>query len=133
MVSDPKSLTPPRDEQPMNSPFRGRSGGGGLTRLAAVPPVRTDGGTPVRGTPVRGTPVRGIGTPVRLGGSPPVVVTPLPRSHGDRHVVSAPLGAADDPPSSRAPQPAPTRPPPPAIPSLGHGESPLRPINAHWA
>src|SRR5262245_14348259 len=94
------------------------------TRLAAVHAVRTDGGTPVRGTPARRTPVRGIGTPVRLGGSPPVVVTPLPRSHGDRHVVSAPLGAADDPPSSRAPQPAPTR----ANhhrrnPGLGHGES----------
>ena len=72
--------------------------------------------------------VRGTGTPVRLGGSPPVVVTPIPRSHGDRHFVSAPLGAAGDPPSSRAPHPTPTRIDcRQAISGLGQGESPHGP------
>ena|SRR5215472_4329506 len=81
----------------------------------AVRPVRARAvglGAPVLGPPVLGTPVPGplLGTPVlgtppsgallpgvpnagtlRLAPRPPVVLTPLPRSHGDRSSPTTPL------------------------------------------
>src|SRR5262245_35433639 len=55
-------------------------------------------GPPVLGTPVRGTPLSGALVPgvpdagvLRLAPRPPVVLTPLPRSHGDRSSPTTPL------------------------------------------
>src|SRR5215475_9154995 len=58
-------------------------------------PVR---GPPVLGTPVLGPPVSGASLAVvlsagvlRLAPRPPVVVTPLPRSHGNRFSSTSPI------------------------------------------
>src|SRR5262249_19280611 len=71
---------------------------------ALDPPVR---GPPVLGTPVLGPPLSGASLAgvlragvLRLAPRPPVVVTPLPRSHGDRSHRPRRTQAAN-PPSSR--------------------------------
>src|SRR5262249_60849887 len=71
--------------------WRGRT----VARPAALdrraPGLGAPRGAPVLGTPVLGPPVSGASLAVvpsagvlRLAPRPPVVVTPLPRSHGDR-------------------------------------------------
>src|SRR5215510_13421126 len=95
-----------------------RSAARGRRAPALDPPVR---GPPVLGTPVLGPPLSGASLAgvlnagvLRLAPRPPVVVTPLPRSHGDRSCRPRRYAAAN-PPSSRVPL------------SLLQGEVPLSP------
>src|SRR5215831_3717928 len=102
-----------RDRAVARSGARGRAPG-----LDA--PVRPVLGTPVLGPPVSGASLARVFSAgvLRLAPRPPVVVTPLPRSHGDRLTDLADTQAAN-PPSSRVPlsflqgevPPSTTRPP----------------------
>src|SRR5215831_7138967 len=101
----------------------GRSAARGRRAPGLDAPVRPVLGTPVLGPPVSGASLARVLSAgvLRLAPRPPVVVTPLPRSHGDRLTDLGDTQAAN-PPSSRVPSsflqgevpPSTIRPRPPA-------------------